>query len=124
MKPRAVEVEDLAEINGWLELRGSPKVSRDYLPPQGFIIPGVACGFLLKTPVGLAILEGYVTNPKARRDYREQALVEITDSLIAAAKIGRVKRLIALTSNKVISELCKEYEFTCLEETRVWGRDI
>ena len=61
----------------------------DFLSDIGFVVPGVASGFLVTTNVNCCFLEPFISNPKAPKELRDKALKEILESLEdKASKIG------------------------------------
>jgi hypothetical protein len=113
--------DDLVEINNWMRARGQENIDLDFLPPQGFIMPKVAAGFLITTNANIAFLEHFVSNSGARRDDREYALDEIAKLLIKAAECAGFRMVMAISKHPNILRLCEKYKFTQLD-TLVFGR--
>ena len=119
---RPVTPEDYAEINTWLKARGASGLRPDLVPPQGFIAPGVACGFMITTNTGVGILEHFVTNPEAPKALRSQALERIAEMLINAGQITGMKMFLALTGSDRVKQLCTLNGFSPLPKMEVWVR--
>lgn len=97
---------DLEEMNGWGRARGLPEVDAAELPALGVIVPGVACGFLIRTEVpGLALLDGLVTAPGAPLRSRYAAAEAITRALIGIAQDQGVRRLLAITRSRGVARI-------------------
>jgi hypothetical protein len=52
--------EDLPEIASW---RSGGVMPWEQLPPVGFMVRGVAAGWLIQTDTAMALLEHFVSNP-------------------------------------------------------------
>lgn len=76
-------------INEWFKDRKGDSIPEAFIPPTGFIVPGVAAGFLIKTDCNVCFLEPFISNPKANKDLRKKALSDIMARLeIEASKLG------------------------------------
>lgn len=71
---RLFEDADLPAMNEWYRAHGQAPVRRDMLPTTGFIVPGVAVGFLYRTDAQLALVHHVVTNPAAGLRARHRAV--------------------------------------------------
>jgi len=77
------------EINTWFKERKGDSIPEAFLSPTGFIVPGVAAGFLIKTDCNVCFLEPFISNPKAPKELRELALEGIVEALEnEATKLG------------------------------------
>lgn len=88
---------DYGEIAGWYETRGRTPPGLACLPMTGFIVPGVAAGFLYATDSALGIIDCLVSNPSASVLARGRALVAISSALVAAAENMGVRALVTTT---------------------------
>lgn len=113
--------DDLVEINNWLRARGDKNLDLDFLPPQGFIVPGVAAGFLMTTNANIAFLEHFVSNSAAKREERADALDQIAKILIRAAEGSGIRMIMAITKHPNIVALCEKYNFSPIQSV-VFGR--
>jgi len=77
---------DLDEMNRWYTQRGEPAIKVEMLPRLGFLVPGVAAGFLYQTDSSMALVEGFVSNPEALLCKRVKALHLILEGLTSAAR--------------------------------------
>lgn len=119
---RPVTPEDYPEISAWLRHRDLKGLKPELTPPQGFIAPGVACGFMITTNTGVGILEHFVSSLEAPRAAREQALERIAELLIHAGQISGMKMFLALTSSNKVKELCILNGFNPIPGMEVWIR--
>lgn len=112
MSVRIFSASDLSEVNGWLGSRGLPGLSADRLPRVGFIVPGVACGFLVRTEVhGVALLDAFVANPAAPARERRAAILEVARAVLGIADGFGVRRLTLTTWSRGIGRLATELGF-------------
>jgi hypothetical protein len=103
---RAFTPADVSILNEWLAARGAPQTSVRELGSIGFIVDGVAAGFLLQTEaVGVAMLDGFATNPHARGVVRYEAMTEIAERLCGVARMRGVTKLGWFTSSKTLIEI-------------------
>lgn len=76
-------------INQWYKDRKCDSLPEPFLPPTGFIVPGVAVGFLINTDCNICFLEPFISNPKASQELRSLALNDIMEHLEReASKLG------------------------------------
>ncbi len=86
MNIRSFNPLDLDEMNRWYDLRGEPSIKIEMIPRLGFLVPGVAAGFLYQTDSSMALVEGFVSNPEALLWKRAKALHMILEALTSAAQ--------------------------------------
>lgn len=112
MKIRRVDLDkDLDTINEWFRGWDQPEMIRCTLPECGFIVEGVAAGFIYLTDASMAILEGFVANPALIHEERDAALDEITKRLMLYAKEKEKILLMAYTTRPEISDRAKRHGF-------------
>lgn len=70
MRVREFLPEDYPVICGWLEKRGVPAPTIDHLPPVGWIVDDVCCGFLVQSDSGIAFVDFFVSNPDSSEEDR------------------------------------------------------
>ena len=104
--------DHLSQLNQWHSIRGLSPVNRGDLPSTGFIVLGIAAGFLYLTDSNLAFLDGYIANPETTSLERKPALDLITDCLMDAAQKAGVKRLVSLSANPSIQARSLSSGFT------------
>lgn len=86
MLAKRIYLDDLVQVKKWHEDRGINCPDLSYFPPTGFIIDDIAAGFILYTDSGIALIDGYISNPNCKKSEREKALNLITRALIESAK--------------------------------------
>lgn len=62
-----------------------------FLPNMGYIVDGVAAGFLYFTDSKIAIIDNFISNKQSSRQDRDKALDEIVEALLASARTGGAK---------------------------------
>ena len=110
---RVVEL-DFDELSRWVEVRGGSLPDRDLFPPTGFIVDGVAAGFIYFTNSLVAIIDCYLSNPFTDKELRDKALDLITVELIKYAKTHRCKLLKCDTKLEVIKHRALKHGFKAL----------
>lgn len=84
MRGRRFNTGDLEEIGSWYQKRGMQLIP-SLIPPVGFIVPGIAAGFMMSTNTTAAILEPFIANPDASQHDRDKALTIILEELVNQA---------------------------------------
>ena len=101
----------MEEIKSWYDQR-SICFNYDVLPKFGLIVPGIAAGFMYITDDNrIALLEGFVTNPKAGMKAKDKAITDLTDMLVLIAQGKKVKHVFGLTDTKSIVNKSKTLGF-------------
>ncbi len=93
MLARRVVDLDFDEIKRWFGIRDERFPDRSLFPDTGFIIDGIAAGFVYFTDSSIAIIDCYISNPDTDQLSRSDALNAITESLINSAKFHRCKMI-------------------------------
>lgn len=104
---RTIREHDFYTLDTWREERGVPLVPRDLYPPDGLIVEGVAAGFLTLTTSKMALVENVVTNPRALKEDREKAVIEIVKKLEELAVSKGCKYLVGITQNSKVEQYCE-----------------
>ena len=110
------------EISSWYHKRNQTPVSFDSLPQFGYIVPGVACGFLVQTDSDNAFMEGFVTNPEAEN--RFDAIDAIAKKLIEVAKELGYKNIFAMTNHPIVMAACRDNEFVSIGKYTTFFREV
>jgi len=97
---RAVEEHDFIAINEWLEGRKASFIPYALYPEIGLIEEGVAAGFLTLTDTRLALMENFVSNPKADGREREKAIMAIIEELERIGSQMGYKYVVGITSDR------------------------
>jgi hypothetical protein len=115
---RPVTAGDYAVITAWYKAHRIAVPPQELLPPVGYIVEGVAAGFLYRTDGGIGILENFITNPQTRYDDRNIALSDITSELILEAEKAGLKMLYAISCIPAVSSRALQHGFE--QSNRPW----
>lgn len=96
---KAYDSDFYYDIVQWFQDRGMIAPTQYDLPKYGFVIPGVGAGFLISTDTKTAVIDFMITNKKAQKIYRTNAVDKISRALISKA------RKLGFTSIKCDSQL-------------------
>lgn len=102
---------DFDDIRTWFEARDSQMPERSLFPRIGFIISGIAAGFIYFTDSDVAIIDGYISNPNTDSKTRSDALNEITQSLIKYAQFQKIKLIKCDTQLEAIKRRALDFGF-------------
>lgn len=102
MIARRFMFDDLATINEWHVSREQLPTTREMLPVVGCIVDGVACGFVYRTDSAIGFLDGFVTNPAASAEARQQGLAAVMRAIEAECRDS---------GTRVIIGQCEDYAF-------------
>ena len=94
MKTTEFQFKHLAYINRWLARRGRSEVKLCDLPHTGYLVPGVAVGFVRECEGGYGIVDSLVSNPLASSKARNAAFNAIYKEILSNPKF---KTLIGFT---------------------------
>ncbi len=95
----------------WYAPRLSGPVGPEFLPKVGFVLPGIAMGFLYQTDSAVAHIEGLVANPKVSGEERTRGIDEVVKAIIDEARKLGFKSLHGQTDLPVIVERAKRLGF-------------
>ena len=118
---------DYNQFCEWMQSHRALVPPEDSLPHIGFVVDGIAMGFVYMTDSSVAIIENMVTNPKSSLRDRYDAVDDITDRLEEAALELKYKQLIVITDKHSITEkaLNRNYlntgEFSLLVKELTWA---
>lgn len=112
---RPYNTTDLKEIMEWFLQRKIP-ITPDYFPKHGFIVPGVAAGFIFSTDSNFCIFECFISNPNSPRTLRREALEKIVASMIQKAKELEFREAYGFATSKTMIEIGKEQGFKFIEK--------
>ena len=120
---KRVEDTDLEEILGWFKQR-KIDISIDYLSPTGFIVPGVAAGYIFATDSNWCIFECFIGNPEISSEERQKALRQIVPAMIEEAKEMGYKQAFGFAVSKTMIDIGYENEFKFVETCSTIVRDL
>lgn len=113
---RLWEISDYDQVSSWFKARSMPSPRRGDFPQVGFIVEGVAVGFLVQTDTPCAIIDFFISNPAASRRKRREALDSITDELVRAARSLGFRAVKADTEILTIKKRAQRSGFRALGE--------
>ncbi len=109
---RPYQPSDLPELNRWYAAHGEPPLALALLPPTGYVVEGVAAGFLYRTDApGLVLVDGLVTSPDAPIRARARALAEIVERIVALARDEGASRVVGFTRSRGMCGLTERLGF-------------
>lgn len=82
MQARKVLFRDIPLINKWLQKHNHAPIDYGTSPAIGYIVPGVAVGFLRKCEGYVGLFDGLATNPLVSKSARNRALNAIYSSIL------------------------------------------
>lgn len=78
--------QDYEQLKSWYLKRNQEVMPSQFIPWTGFIVDGVAAGFLYLTQVPIGILDNFISHPDSDPEIRDWALDKITERLVEMAK--------------------------------------
>ena len=79
--------EDWQEVLSWYISR-KMSLDKNGLSQTGFIVPGIACGWLMKTDAKVCIIEPLIANSNTDAAQRDEALDTIVEELLKEATLS------------------------------------
>lgn len=119
-----ISQRDFNEINLWRHWRGLDILSRDFYPNTGLMVHGVAAGWLVETDSKVALLENFISNPKAYKQERMEAVKEIGHDLAEYAKRRGYTKLFIITNSGVIEKYALEEKYEKLGTANLFAKEI
>lgn len=83
MQARPCLPSDLNSINKWLKRHGMGTSTSEQLPKLGFIVPGVAAGFIRNCETEVGMIDSLISNPLCSSEARNAAWEAISEQLLA-----------------------------------------
>lgn len=103
LKVRKYRDRDKEAILSWFKHRGTD-LDEAFLGKVGFIVPGIAAGFIIQTDTKACIFEPFVSNPDTFGPIRDEALNMIMERMINEAKDLGYYRVFGFAShNRMVS---------------------
>ena len=97
----------------WYEMTPLPL---QFLPQSGFVVEGVAMGFLYRTDSKMALIENLAANPKLPRDTVTQGLDAVVTAIAEEGRCLGFEVLIGYTNVKAVIERALRHGFTTDDE--------
>ena len=123
METKQIDLIDLEEIDSWYLARGLKPLPHSQLPQFGYIVPGIACGFLVQTDSSNAFLEGFATNKFAKSYQKVDAIDLIAKKLLTVAKELGYTHVFAMTKHPNIMAACVDNEFISIGQYNMFFRE-
>lgn len=96
-----VPEQHFAQVLRWFELFGETMIP-EALPQTGYIVPGVAAGFLYRTDSSVCWLESLIANKDVPKEERTRALDVVVVALTRDAKKLGFKTLLGSTQLEAV----------------------
>lgn len=114
MSVRRIVDLDFDEIKRWFGMREFRFPDKSIFPKTGFIVDGVAAGFIYFTDSSVAIIDFYISNPDTDPDTRSDALNAVTEALIKSAIFNRCKIIKCDTKLEAVRQRALDHGFDAL----------
>lgn len=124
VKARMFEPGDYSQLKRWCFDRDVEAPPIELLSDTGIIVDEIAVGFLYLTNSAVGMLEGFLTNPKADKNDRNEALNSITLNLIKLAEQSGCKLLKCDTRAEEIVNRAKSFGFNELGQYKTCVREL
>lgn len=82
MTVRRYKPQDITSVNKWLRRHGQATAQPETIPSTGFIVPGVAVGFVRDCETGVGMIDSYASNSLVSSETRHKALDLITEQIL------------------------------------------
>lgn len=100
----------------WLSFYDMEPIEAAHLPPTGFVVEGLAMGFLYKSDTKLAQIETLVANGYAPREARDAATDLVVEAIIAEARASGFAVLQGVTQLDAVVQRALKHGFTLDEQ--------
>lgn len=107
--------DDYKDINSWFYSRKGEYFPIKFLSQTGFIVPGIAVGFLIKTDANVGILEPFISNPQAPEKERDEALNMILETLCNHARHIGYRAVFGFSTAQTMITRALKQDFEILE---------
>ena len=115
---------DKPDLNQWWAAHNLPAIPTESLPKTGFVVQGVAAGFLYKTDSDVVFIENFISNPRAYWEERQNALDQITAALLQHAITKGFNYAMALTQSQAVYERALKFGFSTQGAYQVMNKDL
>lgn len=92
------ENNDYDTVNSWFVAQTDKTFPKRHLSNLGFVVKGVAAGFLVITNTSVCFMEPFIANPRASEQDRDKALTMIIKRLENAAKAAGMTLVYGITT--------------------------
>lgn len=108
---------DMEEMASWYAAHSNPSPKASSLPAIGFIVPGVAVGFLRRVEGGYGHIDGLISNPSTPSDVRHQAIDAIAHKLLQVAKEEGMEGVLVYSKDESTIVRSEKHGFVKLPHT-------
>lgn len=110
------------ELASWMIKRGWPILPQWMLPKDGFVVPGVCCGFIYRSDErpSIAFFEWIFTSPDATSESRNEGLDILIEHAMEFCRISGVKSCISFLSDSGLISRYVDKGFS-ITETNMTG---
>jgi len=119
---RLVNHADYKTIDDWYLSRGQNTLRQ--FPKLGYIMPGVAAGFVYQTDSDICLVEGFVSNPKAPARKVFKAFDSITIACLKTSGAMGYTRVFAFTQKRSIKSLALRHCFTSRGDFMIFEKEM
>lgn len=96
----------------WLHFYDAEPIEPDFLPPTGFVVEGLAMGFLYRSDTKMAQIETLVANVYAPVEERDMATDLVVTALIEEARAAGFRTLVGTTKLDAVVKRALKHGFT------------
>lgn len=111
MRARKYTDDDYCFIKKWFQEHGKSAPAESELPATGIIVDDIAAGFLYKTDCSIAMLECFVSNPKANKREVLKAINFIIEQLTVVAELIGYSKICGFTRKRSMKRVAKKLMF-------------
>jgi hypothetical protein len=105
-----------ATLCKWLSFYDMEPIEAAHLPPTGFVVEGLAMGFLYKSDSKAAQIETLISNGYAPREARDAATDLVVEAIIAEARASGFLVLLGITSLDAVVQRALKHGFALDEK--------
>lgn len=115
---------DCPEICGWYKAWKMEPIAGGRLPEMGYIVPGVAAGFVYLCEARMAFIEGLIANPAKSKACRDEALDLIVLGLIDYANEQDRDYIFGFTKLQAVVDRGLNHKFKPLGTFHMMAKEI
>lgn len=116
-----IEESDYPVLCEWWKGHKWPPIPAPMLPQTGLIIPGYCAGFVYRTDSSIAMIEWIISNPKAAREHRSQALDELIQALVNKARDLGYSAAFSFIKHPLLLKRYEKTGFTVTDQGMIHG---
>lgn len=106
-----IEKHHWQEICLWYTGHGQPIPDRELMPETGFMVQGLAAGFLYVTDSKLGIIEFLISNPDSNKEERDRAIDLVVKRLEIEAIDWDIKGIFITTNVGSVMKRALKHEY-------------